>query len=151
MYQPKSAGLARRGEFYHALLMHLGHINEGNLIQALDKAWDNACRLYASPTGQKKVLADMCGFLNREDVRPFFYLPVEAQVFCEKEFVNGYGDVKRIDRLIVLESEVWVVDFKLSPGAQDEHQKQVDGYVELVRQFYPDHKVSGHILYLTKV
>jgi ATP-dependent exoDNAse (exonuclease V) beta subunit len=143
-----SAVLARKGNFYHALLMHIGHINEGNIEQELKKAWDFACKSYAPPVDQKEILADLQNFLNREDVRPFFYLPPDAQVFCEKEFVNKYGDTKRIDRLIVFKNEVWIVDFKLSPGAEGEHQKQLEGYIELVRQFYPKHKVTGHILYL---
>jgi len=146
----KSARLARRGTFYHALLMHIGHIDEGNIEQELKKAWDSACRLYTPPTDQEAILADMRCFLNRKDVRPFFYLPVDVKIFCEKEFVNVYGDTKRIDRLIVFEDEVWIVDYKLSPSAEDEHQKQIEGYIELVRQFYPKHKISGHVLYLMK-
>jgi len=165
-----SASLVRRGEFYHALLMHIGRINEGNIEQVLKKAWDKASRLFPPPGGggfstqpygvkgtgplgggnSVEILADMRNFLNREDVRPFFYLPADAQVFCEKEFVNVYGDTKRIDRLIVFEDKVWIVDYKLSPGAEGEHQKQIEGYVELVRPFYPKHKVSGHVLYLMK-
>jgi ATP-dependent exoDNAse (exonuclease V) beta subunit len=126
----KSASLARRGEFYHALLMHIGHINEDNIDE---------------------VPADVRDFINREDVRPFFYLPNDVRIFCEKEFVNAYGDTRRIDRLIVLKDEVWIVDFKLSPSAESEYQKQLNGYIELVRPFYPKHKVSGHILYLNKL
>ena len=146
----KSAKLAHRGTFYHALLMHIGHINEGNIEQVLKKAWDKASHSYAPPEGPEGILADMRIFLNREDVRPFFYLSVDVAIFCEKEFVNVYGDTKRIDRLIVFEDKVWIVDYKLSPGGEDEHQKQIEGYVELVRPFYPKHKVSGHVLYLMK-
>lgn len=122
-----SAFLARKGEFYHALLMQVGQVNDGNI---------------------DKVPGDIRDFVNREDVRPFFYLPDEAKVFCEKEFVNARGDTKRIDRLIVLKEEVWIIDYKLSPGAEGEHQKQIDGYIELLKPFYPKHKITGYILYL---
>jgi ATP-dependent exoDNAse (exonuclease V) beta subunit len=146
---------ARRGTFYHALLMHIGHLNESNIDKTLQEAWDSTCRLFPPPCGEGqgggdsvKVLADIRSFINRKDARPFFYLSADAQVFCEKEFVNVYGDTKRIDRLIVFEDKVWIVDYKLSPGAEGEHQKQMEGYIELVRQFYPKHKISGHVLYL---
>jgi ATP-dependent exoDNAse (exonuclease V) beta subunit len=144
----KSAKLARKGTFYHALLMHIGCINEGNIEQVLKNAWDRACHLYASSVDQEAILADMRDFLNRKDVRPFFYLPDDVKILCEKEFVNVYGDTKRIDRLIVFKDKVWIIDYKLSLGAEGEHQKQIEGYIELVRQFYPKHKVSGHVLYL---
>ena len=147
-----SAVLARKGEFYHALLMHVGHVHENNVTQELKKACDSACRLFPPPGGEGKgegeVLEGIRSFIDSEEARKFFYLPAAAKVFCEKEFVNPYGDTKRIDRLMVLEDEVWIVDYKLSPGAEGEHQKQIEGYIELVRQFYPKHKISGYILYL---
>jgi ATP-dependent exoDNAse (exonuclease V) beta subunit len=134
-----SINSARRGEFYHALLMNIGHINEKNFEEVIDKL----------QVGEDlTILTDIRNFINRQDVRPFFYLPDGSQVFCEKEFVNAYGDTKRIDRLIVFEDKVWVVDYKLSPESKEQHQKQMDGYIELIKQFYPNHKISGHVLYL---
>jgi len=143
-----SAVLARRGEFYHAVLMHLGNIDESDVSMALQIAWDKASRVFSFPSID--FLEDIRHFIDREDVRPYFYLPVDAKVYCEKEFVNAYGDTKRIDRLIVLKDEVWVIDYKLSPGAEGEYHKQMQGYIELIKQFYPKHKVSGHVLYLMK-
>ncbi len=145
-----SAALAQRGEFYHALLSHVGHVQEQGLDAMLYQAWEQACRLYPSPEAQEKIVEDMRHFINRDDVRRFFYLSEGTQVYCEKEFVNKYGDTRRIDRLIVLKDEAWVVDYKFSSGPQAQYQKQIEEYVELVKQFYPKHKVSGHILYLMK-
>jgi len=141
-----SALLARRGEFYHAILMHLGVLNEANAQALFKEAIDKALRLFPMMSIE---ITELEAFINRADVRPFFYLPDGAQVFCEKEFVNTYGDTKRMDRLIVLKDEVWVVDYKLSRAEQEQHQKQIQSYVELMRQFYPKHKVTGHVLYLT--
>jgi len=143
----KSVNLARVGEFYHAVLMHMGHINEANINESLKNAMGKACLQFPSPGGEI-TFENILKFINRQDVRPFFYLPISTKVYCEKEFVNKYGDTKRIDRLIVLENEVQIIDFKLSPGAEGEHQKQIDGYIELLKQFYPKHKVTGQILYL---
>ncbi len=133
----RSAVLARKGEHYHAVLMSLGHL-----------------------TDDSTVPAEIRSFIDRPDVRPFFYFPniaghsresgnpSDVQIFCEKEFVNKFGDTRRIDRLIVFNDKVWIVDFKLSPVAAEEHKRQMDGYIELIKQFYPKHQVSGHILYL---
>jgi ATP-dependent helicase/nuclease subunit A len=145
--QPASAVLARKGEFYHALLMHMGELSGGR-TQALEKAWEGACRLMAPSAAREEVLADIAGFIDRPDVSPFFELPPDAQVFCEKEFVNAYGDSRRIDRLVVRQNEVMIADFKLSREAESAHRKQMKEYIELVQEFYPGRKVSGHILYL---
>jgi len=147
----KSAVQAQKGERYHSLLMHIGPVNENNIEQELKKACSKFPPHGGDGRGEEnfeELLADIRTFINREDVRSFFYLPEEVKVFCEKEFVNKYGDTKRIDRLIVKETEVQIIDFKLSKGAENEHQEQMQGYIELITQFYPKHKISGYILYL---
>ena len=156
----KSALLARRGEFYHAVLMHIGIVNDENAVQTVEKAFEKASLLFPPRCparggacgelhgGGNDVLIHIHHFITRDDVRPFFYLPLDANVFCEKEFVNSLGDTKRIDRLVVLKDEVWIVDYKLFPGLAEEHQKQIRDYVTLVRQFYPKRKVSGQVLYI---
>jgi ATP-dependent exoDNAse (exonuclease V) beta subunit len=145
---PVFAVLAQQGEFYHAVLMHVDRVNKDNVEFVLKTACKKACRRLAPPGDIEGCLEILRHFLDRDDVYPFFYLPEDAEVYCEKEFVNAYGDTKRLDRLIVLEGEVWIVDYKMSAPAQPEHNKQMGGYVELVRQFYPKHKVTGSILYL---
>ena len=144
----RSTALARKGEFYHALLMHLGNLELKDAHEELARAYAKACHLFPAAGSAQEVLAGISQFLNREDVKRFFYLPAGTEVFCEKEFVNAYGDSKRIDRLIVQDSKVFIVDFKLAPLAQDEHHQQMEGYIGLIRQFYPKHEVSGHVLYL---
>ncbi|MDE1921701.1 MAG: UvrD-helicase domain-containing protein [Candidatus Omnitrophica bacterium] len=143
-----NALLARQGQFIHAMLMHVGRVDKVTLRATLKNAWEQARRLYTPGESQEEALERIERFLGRDDVRPFFYLPPETAVFCEKEFVNAYGDSRRIDRLIVGTSEVWVVDFKLSAAGENEHHKQIEEYVNLVKFFYPKHKVSGHVLYL---
>ncbi|MBF0504361.1 MAG: UvrD-helicase domain-containing protein [Candidatus Omnitrophica bacterium] len=148
----RSADRARKGEFYHAVLMFIRSLSDSNAEAAIKEAWNCSCQLIPRPCGEDKegesAIAQILSFINRQDVRRFFYLPADAEVLCEKEFVNACGDTKRIDRLIVLKDEVWIVDYKLSGAASGEHQKQMEGYIELVRQFYPKYKISGHVLYL---
>jgi ATP-dependent exoDNAse (exonuclease V) beta subunit len=163
----RSPQQARAGEFYHAVLMNVERVSEENMDEVLEKAQSRviasaSSSVIARSAATKQSFFDLHAFINRPDVRPFFYLPPEARVFCEKEFVNAYGDTRRIDRLIVLKDEVQIVDFKLySPvipgsstvipakaGIQEDHQKQINEYIELVRPFYPKHKISGHVLYL---
>ncbi|MBF0512001.1 MAG: UvrD-helicase domain-containing protein [Candidatus Omnitrophica bacterium] len=144
----QSVKKARLGEFYHALLMRIRHMNDKNIDQLIKKAFDETSSLFMN-VSDLNILTDLRSFITRVDVCPFFYLPKGVQVYCEKEFVNIYGDSKRIDRLIVLDNEVWIVDFKLSEAADEAHQKQINEYVDLIKPLYPRHKVSGHVLYLT--
>ncbi|HAH20175.1 MAG: hypothetical protein A2Y00_10455 [Omnitrophica WOR_2 bacterium GWF2_43_52] len=68
-------------------------------------------------------------------------------VFTEKEVVNRFGDTRRIDRLIVKDNEVVIIDFKT--GIQEDEQgEQVKEYIELMKVLYPGKKVRGYLLHM---
>ncbi len=121
-----SAAAARQGEVYHALLMQVGNLAVGEVI----------------------LPQEIEAIVNAGPLKQFFYLPREAVVYCEKEFVNAYGDTKRIDRLIVFPDVVWVIDYKSSQEGYERHRTQMQGYMELVKSFYPTQDVKGYLIYL---
>ncbi len=120
-----SVSAARQGEQCHELLMQVGNLSMGGVVPK-----------------------EIEPIVNAATLKHFFYLPAEAIIYCEKEFVNAYGDTKRIDRLIVLPNMVWVIDYKSSQLGSENHQSQMRGYIGLVKSFYPKHKVEGYLLYL---
>ena len=67
--------------------------------------------------------------LKHPDFKPFFYVG-NGSVYCEKEFVNKYGDIRRIDRLIITDKEAVIVDYKSTTDSPadglrvQEHQDQ---------------------------
>ena len=90
----------------------------------------------------------LASFLKRQDVRRFFELGRDVQVFCEQEIVNRFGDTKRIDRLMIFKDKVWIVDFKSSKAEQELHQKQMEEYQTLIKELYPRHQIEGFLVYL---
>ncbi len=63
----------------------------------------------------------------------------------EMEFLDGEGNVFRIDRLVEFSEEVWVLDYKTGGLGEPDikrralpHLEQIDGYRQAVRQLYPD-------------
>ncbi len=124
-----SVSAAYQGEVIHELLSQIG-----NLSQA---------KVNIEPEVQPIVTAP--------NLKKFFYLPLEAQVFCEKEFVNAFGDTRRIDRLMVQPRAVWVVDYKTSRLGQEQHKEQMRGYMDLIKAFYPAHTIEGYLIYLDEL
>ncbi|MDC7676861.1 double-strand break repair helicase AddA [Asticcacaulis machinosus] len=72
--------------------------------------------------------------------------------------VNGRGEPVylsgRIDRLVVSDAHVWVIDYKSNRPAPDraedaaiDYQRQMAGYVALLRQIYPKAKVEAALLW----
>ena len=88
--------------------------------------------------------------LAKKELKSIFFVSASG-VFCEKEVVNRFGDGKRIDRLIVREKEVWIVDYKSSQEAKPEHEKQIGEYVQIIKDIYPKRKVRGFLVYLDRM
>ncbi len=88
--------------------------------------------------------------LAKKELKSIFFVS-SLSVFCEKEVVNRFGDGKRIDRLIVGEKEVWIVDYKSSQEAKLDHEKQISEYVQIIKDIYPKKRVRGFLIYLDKM
>lgn len=72
-------------------------------------------------------------------------------VFCEMEVVDRFGNGKRIDRLILREKEVWIVDYKSSREARSDYEKQIKQYSLIIKDIYPKLKIRGFLVYLDKI
>ena len=142
-----SANARLKGEAAHFCLACLGDLNGADVPSSVEKAVGRmAGRFPSQDAGEYKDW--LSKFLQREDVRPLFFPPPGTQVICEQEIVNRFGDTRRVDRLLVMPNEVWVVDFKTSRRDEASHQKQMDEYVALVRTLYPGRNVHWKIIYV---
>ncbi|MDR1784693.1 MAG: UvrD-helicase domain-containing protein [Endomicrobium sp.] len=72
-------------------------------------------------------------------------------VYNEKEVVNTKGEVFRIDKLVVDDSEVIIADFKTSNYDEKGNEEQVRGYVGLISEIYPPKKISAYIVDVEKI
>ena len=85
--------------------------------------------------------------ITRDSLKDIFYLE-SARVYCEKEIVNKFGDLKRIDRIIFENKEIRIIDYKSSRENKEEHRRQVCEYVSIIKDIYPDFDIRGFIVYL---
>jgi len=95
----------QRGIWLHALMQHLteGVTDVAELQQRLvipaseiDTLWQQALRLQAAP--------QLARFFDAQHYR---------SACNEMPYVNAQGELKRIDRLVEFDDEVWVLDYKL--------------------------------------
>ena len=142
----------RRGELIKGDILHFILSGIGNL------SGQDAQRIILHSLAQAKakfpLVADWTGFekslrriVEEESLKPFFFLG-SARVFQEKELVDIYGHTKRIDRLIVRDDELWVIDYKSSKIEAPEYKKQVLEYMRLLKDLYPGLSSKGFIIYL---
>ena len=88
--------------------------------------------------------------LGKDNFKEIFFIS-DAQVFCEKEVVDKFGNSRRIDRLIVGNKQVLVVDYKISKSRVQDHEKQILEYKDIISGIYPGHKVKGCLIYLEEM
>jgi ATP-dependent exoDNAse (exonuclease V) beta subunit len=132
------------GVLWHALLEKICVLPGGDLHEkvreALLDAEASGLLKGRNTTDWAKKVED---FVSAALLQPFFV--TEAKVFVEKEFVNRFGHSRRMDRVLVLDAEVWVLDFKLD-ALTVEGEVQVRSYMDILRDVYPGKKVRGFLI-----
>lgn len=69
----------------------------------------------------------------------------------EVDIIDQQGNLKRIDRLVVRENNVWVLDFKTgNPGDKNinTYRAQMESYRQPLQVIYPNHTVHCCIVYV---
>ena len=132
----------RRGTWLHALLQHLsvpGIIADEAVLQAqcgipadeMGALWQQARQLMAQPHLQR-----------------FFVASQHRSAHNEMPYVNAQGELKRIDRLVEFENEVWVLDYK-SGASHDPapYRAQMAEYRSAMQSVYADRTVRCALIF----
>ena len=94
-----------------------------------------------------RVAADVMSVCASEIFERFMH----GEIFVEYEAAASDGSLRRMDRVVIKEGLVEVVDYKSSRKNHEKHISQTEEYVKLLKQIYPDHKVRGHLFYLDEI
>ena len=141
----------KRGKELHELLSTVGNLK--NREESID-----VCR-----GGFQTLPYELTEIVEKKELKFLFY--IDGEVFNEKEIVDKHGHTKRIDRLIVTDKEVLIVDYKSARAAKSEERRgkgeeqkaksglnpyyqQVKDYMGVVGEMYPGRSVKGYLVYL---
>jgi len=136
---PNSAS-QQRGIWLHGLLQHItgGATGKTELQQllaipahAIDPLWQQAQQLVALP--------HLARFFDARQYR----------AACnEMAYINAAGELKRIDRLVEFDDEVWVLDYKLGDSEEAVRYKaQMEEYRGAMQAVYAGKKVRSALLF----
>lgn len=137
----------KEGMILHKALSALGNCWQKNLAKSLDEAIDYCQADFSSAESvfYRKKLEEV---VREDKFKEVFFCP-RARVYCEKEVVDAAGKTKRIDRLLVFEKKVVVVEYKKSRLA--DAADQMEDYMRIVSFLYPGKRVEGIVLYLKEM
>lgn len=139
----------KKGEVMHYIFSLLGDLSGKDPDAELSKCLVLAQSRFPEFEDFTGLETKIKTLLNDSHFKGLFFCE-GSRVFTEKEVVNRFGDTKRIDRLILKDDEVVIIDFK--SGREEEGQaKQIKEYIELIRAIYPGKKVKGCLLYVDEL
>lgn len=142
---PERISSAHRGELIHLALYFLDHFSG---IRDIEKAVLRAFSLRGEDRGrwelEKDYLRPLFSALSLPQVKPWFERGVAN--LRELEVMDARGELHRIDRLVIEEQALQVVDFKV--GHREEgHLAQVSLYKGLIEAAF-DRSTRGYLLYI---
>jgi ATP-dependent exoDNAse (exonuclease V) beta subunit len=87
--------------------------------------------------------------INSEPLKQYFQPDEKTRVYCEIEVIDRDGETKRIDRMLVNEDSVTILDFKTGSTENfSRDRKQVTEYCESIKGIYPEKRIKGIIVYI---
>lgn len=138
------------GNIMHALLSRIGNCKDKDINELVLPAVEYARSTFPYISDFSSHEQKCRALLENTGLNHIFYIP-DGCVFCEYEVVNRFGDTKRLDRLIVKHEEVWVIDYKSTRENEEAYQEQVKEYIQIMKDVYPGHRISGLLVYLDEM
>jgi len=133
----------RRGTWMHALLQRLSEPGSTADQSALQIQ-------YGIPAGEIDALWKQArALLAQSALQRFFDNSQFQSAHNEMPYVNALGELKRIDRLVEFESEVWVLDYKTSSSHDPSpYRVQMVEYRKAIQNVFPGKIVHCGLIFL---
>jgi len=134
--------LQQRGIWLHALLQHLLPPN----ILADRPDLRQYCGIPVPDFAQ--LMAHAQKLISAPHLQRFFDARLYRSACNEMPYVNSRGAMKRIDRLVEFDDEVWVLDYKLGEsGDSQRYRSQMEEYRSAMQAVYQEKTVCCALLF----
>jgi ATP-dependent helicase/nuclease subunit A len=142
-------GERQRGEFIHRVLYFLDDL-EGDVETRLEeviKQVQDESNIDIPVDALKRGLLE---FLSHDEIRPYFSPQSGRVIRREQDFSDPEGNLLRMDRVIIDEDRITVMDYKTGSEKKGEerHRLQLKNYMRILRDLYPDKDVEGMLAYV---
>ena len=139
----------RYGSLLHALLEHLAPPGDGGNREFLRQL------LAVSDREFERLWQDAQRILGARELERFFDPARYLSAFNELAYVSDAGDLRRVDRVVEFDTEVWVLDYKTGDAIDPDHldraarpyRRQLAEYRRAVAQFFAGKKVYAALLF----
>ncbi len=136
----------KKGKMLHCILSYIGNCKDEDIELIIKNALGWARTEYDIIEEAGIVEKNIRTLITHKAIKDFFFVD-NGTVYTEKELVDIFGNAKRVDRLIVKEDSVLVIDFK-SAREQEDYREKVLEYMEIIKDIYKDKIVGGYLIYI---
>ncbi len=147
-----NSGIYQRGNIIHKLLQFIPTKDTEERLPAVQAYLDIAA-VNISVVEREKIAAEVLNLLNSPQYTPLFSRDSRAEVaimgVVGERVISG-----KIDRLVVTDDKVMIVDYKTNrPAARNLSEvplayfKQMQAYRELIAKIYPNKTIESYILW----
>jgi ATP-dependent exoDNAse (exonuclease V) beta subunit len=135
----------RRNAIKHGILMH--SVFEqlrtfDDLDTVVEKMQKNS---QITKNDAKEIKSFVSNLMRNPKIKKWFC--TEWTVYNEKEILTKFGHTKIPDRVIAKDKQIIVIDYKFGEK-ETQHKRQVRNYMNLLKEIYPQHQISGYLLYM---
>jgi ATP-dependent helicase/nuclease subunit A len=132
----------QRGLWLHALLQHLAPPAEMHDLDQLQ------VRLAIPPDEIDALWQQVQHLLAMKQLVRFFDTRYYRSACNEMSYINDHGELKRIDRLVEFDDEVWVLDYKMGDTeSAARYRTQMHEYRSAMQAVYPGKAVHCALLF----
>jgi ATP-dependent helicase/nuclease subunit A len=133
--KPVMSDAQRSGVWLHGLLQYLT-APDADIREDLEQELQR--KLNIAPGQMPVLLQQAQAVLNTPDLARFFDAKYYLAAANELAYVNASGQLRRIDRLVEFENEVWILDYKTGASADPQFfSVQLEEYRTAMQAIHP--------------
>ena len=143
---------ALRGTWIHQLLERLASVEKDLRPRAADK-WLECSAGLSSADARQEIVDQVCAILSNERFAPLFGPESLGEAPLAATLPDGRVIAGTMDRLLVEENRISVIDFKTGkvPATAEQipagHRAQMSAYAQALRVIFPDRDIRAALLY----
>ncbi len=147
IYGRKHKDMLLNGQMIHYALSLISTFDKEDFNNVIKSCMEKVAIMYPNENINwlQQVLVDL---LSNNEISRFF--DKSNKVFNEKEFVDKFGNTIRIDKLVVKEDSIDIIDFKSSIYDKEYIQKQIKNYYYVLSEIYKDTKINLFVIDIEK-
>jgi ATP-dependent helicase/nuclease subunit A len=137
-----------RGDFIHAVIANIIFL-EPDIDSQIRSALQSHSGELSSSIKYESIPRLLADFLSQHEMKEWFIDKPHRRVMNEQEFTTAAGQLFRMDRVVIDDDLVTVIDYKTG-DEKEGYREQILVYKNILREIFPNKSVQGALAFIDK-